>query len=62
MYFVCRFGRRPVALVALLVHIVVRLITAFSVNYYMFIAGRLLTSIADIAWYTALYVFSKCIF
>ena len=47
------------ALAALVVHILVRILTAFSINYYMFIAGRFLTSIADIAWYSSLYVFSK---
>ena len=48
-----------VALASLVIHIVVRLMTAFSVNYYMFIVGRMLTSVADIAWYSALYVFSE---
>ena len=47
------------ALVALVVHIAARLVTAFAFNYFMFVAGRLLTSIVDIAWYSALYVFGE---
>ena len=59
---VCRFGRRAAALAVLIGHTVARLITACSLNYYMFLFGRFLLSMSDIGWYTSVYVFGTCMF
>ena len=54
-----RFGRRTAALAALISHAIARLITAFSINYYMFVFGRFLLSVSTIGWYTTYYLFGR---
>ena len=40
----CRFGRRPVMLVACVIQVIASIICAFSVNYVMFIFFRFLVA------------------
>ena len=54
-----RFGRRTAALVLLISQTVARLITAFSINFYMFVFGRLLLAVSALGWYTTFYLFGR---
>ena len=54
-----RFGRRTAALVLLISQTVARLITAFSINFYMFVFGRLLLAVSALGWYTTFFLFGR---
>ena len=59
--FSCRYGRRPVLLLAMVGMIPARLLISLAPNYYVYMIGYMLAGGLNIAMYLASFVLGKSI-